>query len=79
MEFAYKPALWRDLFEMVALAAVTLTGFLSVGLSINSRTGHRTPRWRPLAAAYHSDLPGVVDVQCLEPRDRCGDEASPPA
>jgi hypothetical protein len=43
VEFAYKPELWRDLFEMVALAAVTLTGFLSVGLSINVRTIVDTP------------------------------------
>jgi len=43
VEFAYKPELWRDLFEMVALAAVTLTGFLSVGLSINIRTIVDTP------------------------------------
>lgn len=43
MEFAYKPELWRGLFEMVALAAVTLTGFLSVGLSINSRMIVDTP------------------------------------
>jgi len=43
VEFAYKPELWRDLFEMVALAAVTLTGFVSVGLSINIRTIVDTP------------------------------------
>lgn len=43
MEFAYKPELWRELFEMAALAAVTLTGFLSVGLSINIRTIVDTP------------------------------------
>ena len=43
MEFAYRPELWRDLFDMVALAAVTLTGFLSVGLSINTRRIVDTP------------------------------------
>jgi hypothetical protein len=43
MEFAYQPELWRGLFEMVALAAVTLTGFLSVGLSINIRMIVDTP------------------------------------
>src|SRR5678815_1435123 len=43
MEFAYRPELWRDLFDMVALAAVTLTGLLSVGLSINSRRIVDTP------------------------------------
>ena len=43
MEFAYKPELWRELFEMVALAAVTLTGFLSVGLTMNIRTIVDTP------------------------------------
>ena len=43
MDFAYKPELWRELFEMVALAAVTLTGFLSVGLSINIRMIVDTP------------------------------------
>ena len=43
MEFAYKPELWRDLFEMVALAAVTLTGFLSVGLSLTIRMIVDTP------------------------------------
>ena len=37
MEFAYRPELWEHLFEMVALAAVTLTGLLSVALSINLR------------------------------------------
>ena len=38
MEFAYRPELWRELFDMTALAAVTLTGLLSVGLSINLRS-----------------------------------------
>ena len=43
MEFAYQPELWKALFEMVALAAVTLTGLLSVGLSINTRRIVDTP------------------------------------
>ncbi len=38
VEFAYRPELWQPLFDMVALAAVTLTGLLSVALSINLRT-----------------------------------------
>ncbi len=38
MGFAYKPELWQSLFDMVALAAVTLAGLLFVGLSINLRT-----------------------------------------
>jgi len=37
MHFAYRPELWESLFEMVALAAVTLTGFLAVALSMNVR------------------------------------------
>ena len=43
MQFAYRPELWHALFEMAALAAVTLTGLLSVGLSINLRTIVDTP------------------------------------
>lgn len=43
MHFAYEPELWQGLFEMVALAAVTLTGLLSVALSINVRHIVDTP------------------------------------
>lgn len=43
MDFAYKPELWQSLFDMVALAAVTLTGLLSVALSINVRHIVDTP------------------------------------
>jgi modulator of FtsH protease len=43
VEFAYKPELWESLFDMVALAAVTLSGLLFVGLSINLRTVVATP------------------------------------
>ena len=43
MQFAYRPELWHTLFEMAALAAVTLTGLLSVGLSMNLRTIIDTP------------------------------------
>lgn len=46
MEFAYRPELWHGLFEMAALAAVTLTGLLSVGLSINLRTIRDSPMHR---------------------------------
>ena len=49
MHFAYRPELWESLFEMVALAAVTLTGFLSVALSmhgVQSQAVHmRTIGW----------------------------------
>jgi CHASE2 domain-containing sensor protein len=38
MEFAYRPEAWETMFEMVALASVTLTGLLFVGLSINLRS-----------------------------------------
>ena len=43
MEFAYKPELWQSLFDMVALAAVTLAGLIFVGLSINLRTVVSSP------------------------------------
>ena len=43
MEFAYRPEAWETMFEMVALAAVTLTGLLFVGLSINLRSIVATP------------------------------------
>ena len=43
MEFAYRPDAWETMFEMVALAAVTLTGLLFVGLSINLRSIVATP------------------------------------
>lgn len=43
MEFTYKPELWQSLFDMVALAAATLTGLLFVGLSINLRTVVSSP------------------------------------
>ena len=43
MEFAYRPEIWQDLFDMAALAAVTLTGLLSVALSINVRNIADTP------------------------------------
>ena len=43
MEFAYRPEVWETMFEMVALAAVTLTGLLFVGLSINLRAIMGTP------------------------------------
>jgi hypothetical protein len=43
VEFAYRPEIWRDLFDMAALAAVTLTGLLSVGLSINHRAIRESP------------------------------------
>lgn len=43
MEFAYRPEAWASMFEMVALAAVTLTGLLFVGLSINLRSIVDTP------------------------------------
>ena len=49
MEFAYRPELWQSLFDMVALAAVTLTGLLSVGLSINRRTIVDSPAHRARA------------------------------
>ena len=43
MEFAYKPESWQSLFDMVALAAVTLAGLIFVGLSINLRTVVSSP------------------------------------
>ena len=43
MEFAYKPELWQSLFEMCALAAVTLAGLIFVGLSINLRNVVSSP------------------------------------
>ena len=43
MEFAYKPELWQSLFDMVALAAVTLAGLLFVGLAINLRSVVASP------------------------------------
>lgn len=43
MEFAYSPEAWETMFEMVALAAVTLTGLLFIGLSINLRSIVDTP------------------------------------
>ena len=43
MEFAYRPEAWETMFDMVALAAVTLTGLLFVGLSINLRAIVATP------------------------------------
>jgi hypothetical protein len=43
MEFAYRPEAWETMFEMVALASVTLTGLLFVGLSINLRSIVATP------------------------------------
>lgn len=43
MEFAYRPEAWETMFETVALAAVTLTGLLFVGLSINLRSIVATP------------------------------------
>lgn len=43
MDFAYSPEAWEPMFEMVALAAVTLTGLLFVGLSINLRAIVDTP------------------------------------
>jgi hypothetical protein len=49
VEFAYRPEIWRDLFDMAALAAVTLTGLLSVGLSINHRTIRESPTHRARA------------------------------
>jgi len=43
VEFAYKPESWQSLFDMVALAAVTLAGLIFVGLSINLRTVVSSP------------------------------------
>ena len=46
---------------------------------------NRTAGWLPLAAADDSALPRVVDVQSMEPHDRCvggapaGESAGPPA
>jgi len=47
--FAYNPEAWATMFEMVALAAVTLTGLLFVGLSINLRSILQTPAHRARA------------------------------
>ena len=43
MEFVYRPELWQSLFDMVALAAVTLAGLLFVGLAINLRAVVASP------------------------------------
>jgi len=43
VEFAYRPELWQSLFDMVALAAVTLAGLLFVGLAINLRSVVASP------------------------------------
>jgi hypothetical protein len=43
VEFAYKPELWQSLFDMCALAAVTLAGLIFVGLSINLRNVVSSP------------------------------------
>jgi len=43
VEFAYKPELWQSLFDMCALAAVTLSGLIFVGLSINLRNVVSSP------------------------------------
>ena len=43
MDFAYRPELWQAFFETVGLAAATLTGLLSVALSINVRHIVDTP------------------------------------
>jgi hypothetical protein len=37
VEFAYKPEIWHGFFEVVALAAATVTGLLAVALSVNIR------------------------------------------
>ena len=37
MEFAYAPEIWRDFFELVSVAAATLTGLLAVAMSMNVR------------------------------------------
>lgn len=62
MEFAYMPELWRELFEMAALAAVTLTGFLSVGLSVNIRAVIDTPAH--LARAREA-LVALTELLCV--------------
>jgi modulator of FtsH protease len=43
VEFAYRPELWQSLFDMAALAAVTLAGLIFVGLSINLRNVVSSP------------------------------------
>ena len=80
MEFAYRPELWQGLFEMAALAAATLTGLLSVGLSIDLRTIRDSPMHRGLAREALIALtrtPHGVDF-CPDPgagASRAGDRA----
>ena len=43
MSFAYEPEIWRDFFEVVSVAAATLTGLLAVALSMNIRAVVASP------------------------------------
>ena len=43
MPFAYAPEIWRDFFEVVSVAAATLTGLLAVAMSMNVRAVVASP------------------------------------
>jgi hypothetical protein len=43
VSFAYSPEIWRDFYEVVSLAAATLTGLLAVALSMNIRAVVASP------------------------------------
>ena len=62
MEFAFRPQMWRDLFDMAGLAAVTLTGLLSVALSINVRNIAETPAHLARAREAFISLTVLVTV-----------------
>ena len=43
MDFVYTPAVWQSFFDVVSVAAATLTGLLAVALSINPRALAASP------------------------------------
>jgi hypothetical protein len=43
VSFAYAPEIWRDFFDVVSVAAATLTGLLAVALSMNIRAVVASP------------------------------------